>query len=135
MQEAQEKLFRTVDRHYQTERNFLSKQFEKVAVYINDIFCALANHDARFEFDPLSLDDYRCEMVSATEINLICELKGFPECGFEVQGDGANGTVKIRLTDDYLERYGNFVEVIFDFDGTMCSCTTQHDTTENSTKT
>lgn len=105
LKETDEKLFRTVDHHYQTEMHTLTSHFEKVAFYINDVFCALANHDVRFEFDPLSLDDCRCEIVSASEINLICELKHLPDCSYEVHGNGSNGAVRIRLADGYCGSY------------------------------
>ena len=75
----------------------LRDRFEKVAVYINDVFDALANYDARFGFDPVTIDDCRCEIVSHSEMNLICEIKHLPQCCYQAQTDGLDGTVKIQL--------------------------------------
>lgn len=79
-------------------------KYQQVAEYINEIFRALANYDARFEFDPMSFDDHRCEMVSTSEIKLTCELKHISKRDYEVDGDASNGRIQIKLQDD-MHRY------------------------------
>ena len=99
--ESDEEIFRSVYKIHRRETRISSGRFEKVAEYINDIFHALASYDARFDFDPMSIEDDRCEIVSASEMKYICELKHISKGDYEVDGDGSDGAVKIRLLDDH----------------------------------
>ncbi len=67
---------------------------------MNEIFRALANYDVRFEFDLLSVDDHRCEVVSPGELRLTCELKHISKRSYKVEGDASDGRVQIRLRDN-----------------------------------
>jgi nucleotidyltransferase/DNA polymerase involved in DNA repair len=98
--ESDEEVFRAVDGDYQKELKISRSRFEKVALYMNEIFRALASYDVRFEFDPLSVDDHRCEVVSPSELKLTCELKHISKRSYKVEGDASNGRVQIRLRDD-----------------------------------
>lgn len=64
----------------------------------------MGNFDVRYHFDPLSLEDCRCEVASYNEVNLLCTLKEFPleECSFQV--DGKTGAVMIKVSDGYNSR-------------------------------
>lgn len=82
----------------------MRQQFNKAAVCINDLFMAMSNYDIRFHFDPISLDDCRCEMMSMSEVNLLCTIKEFPMQSCVLEGDTKNGAVKIRIDDHYTSR-------------------------------
>lgn len=79
-------------------------QFNKAAAYVNDLFMAMANYDIRFLFDPMSLDDCRCEMMSSNEINLLCTLKEVPIDSCILKGEVTRGAVMIEVAEDYTTR-------------------------------
>ena len=80
--------------------NISRSKYDKVAEYINEIFRSLVSYDVRFEFDPMVIDDHKCEIVSESELRFICQLKHFSEQSFEVIGDASDGRVQIKLRDD-----------------------------------
>lgn len=98
--ENDEEIYRAVHRDYKRVLNISRSKYEKVAEYINEIFRSLANYDVRFEFDPMVIDDDKCEIVSQSELRFICQLKHFSEQSFEVIGDASDGRVQIKLRDD-----------------------------------
>ncbi|XP_028390875.1 uncharacterized protein LOC114515773 isoform X2 [Dendronephthya gigantea] len=99
-----EEIYNSVHRVYRRELRISKSRYEKVAEYINEVFLALANYDARFHFDPMSIDDYQCEIVSPSELRVICELKHLSKFSYEVDGEASDGRVQIRLRDD-VHRY------------------------------
>ena len=78
--------------------------FDKAAAYVNGIFCDLASIDVRFEFDPVSLDDCRCEKVSINEYNVLCNIKHLPYDSLFFQGDITTGAFRVKLNDEYKDR-------------------------------
>jgi hypothetical protein len=100
VKENEDEIFRTVDRDYRRELRITRSKYGKVVEYINEIYRALANYDVRFDFDPVSVDDHRCEVVSSSELKLTCELKHISKRTCEVHGDTANGRIQIKLRDD-----------------------------------
>ena len=97
-------LFHNIDRLMCSDSHRARLGFDKAAAFVNGVFCSLANLDVRFEFDPLSLDDCRCEMVSMNEHNLLCILKQLPYEDVDVVGDGSTGAVHVRFRDGYEDR-------------------------------
>ena len=59
----------------------------------------------RFDFDPFSLDDCRCDFVNACEINVMCSLKHLPMQSLVIEEDSLPGQVKLRLQDGFLDRF------------------------------
>ena len=108
--EDEEEIFRSVDRDYRRELRITRSKCEKVVEYINEIYRALANYDLRFDFDSMSVDDHRCEVVSASELKLTCELKHISKRTCEVHSDSSNGRIQIKLRDDvHRHRYSTVV--------------------------
>lgn len=98
-------LFRNIDLLMREDQRRVQSAFDKAAAYVNGVFCALGNIDVRFEFDPLSLDDCRCEKVSGYEYILMCNLKQLPYEDVGLEGtNGLAGAVKVRLRDGYRDR-------------------------------
>lgn len=77
-----------------------------MATYVDEVFCALAKYDKRFDFDPIPFEDNRCEIISSSEIKLVCELKNFPNNCYKIVGDIENGEAQIRMLENDDERYG-----------------------------
>ena len=82
--------------------------FDRAAAFVNGLFCDLTSIDMRFEFDPVSLDDCRCEKVSVNEFNLMCTLKHLPYEEMDLEGDARCGAVKVRLAESYRDRLAMF---------------------------
>ena len=88
--------------HEEEQRTRLA--FDKAAPLVNNIFSALGNHDVRFEFDSLSVDDCHCERISSNEYNLLCPLKQLPNEDMRVRGKECDGAFTVRLSRNYKER-------------------------------
>ena len=98
--ESDEEIYRSVYRDYRRELRISKSKHEKVTKYINEIFVALAKYDTRFEFDPMSIDDHRFEVISDNELRVTCQLINFSKRNFEVDGNASEGRVQIRLVAD-----------------------------------
>lgn len=77
---------------------------EQLSCHVSDVFQALGNHDVRFDFDPFSLDDCRCDFVNSREINVLCSLKHLPMESLVIEEDGVPGQVKLTLRDGFVDR-------------------------------
>ena len=97
--------FRAVNTHLRQSKEKMRQQFNKAAACINDLFMTMSNYDVRFHFDPISLDDCRCEVMWDNEMNLLCTVKECPLQSCILQGDVASGAVKIKIADHYTTRY------------------------------
>ena len=98
------RLFRKIDQLMREDNTRVLSGFDKAAAFINGLFCDLASIDVRFEFDPLSLDDCRCERITLNEFNLMCTLKHLPYEEMSLEGSEKSGAVKVRLADSYSDR-------------------------------
>ena len=97
-------LFQKVDQLMREDQRRVRSSFEKAAGVINGLFCDLSSIDIRFEFDPVSLDDCRCERVTLNEYNLMCTLKHLPFEEMNLEGDVRSGAVKVKLAESYRDR-------------------------------
>lgn len=102
---SKENFSRKIDQLMREDQRRDHLGFDKAAGFVNGLFCDLASIDVRFEFDPLSLDDCRCEKVTVNEYNVMCTLKQLPYEQMDLEGDGSSGAVKVRLNDDYQDSY------------------------------
>ena len=100
-------LFNKIEQLMREDEIRVRSGFDKAAAFINGLFCDLASIDVRFEFDPVSLDDCRCEIVTFNEFNLMCTLKHLPYEEMSLEGDAKRGALKVKLADDYRDRLGN----------------------------
>ena len=100
--------FTTVNIHLRQSEEKMRQQFNKAAACINELFMTMSNYDVRFYFDPISLDDCRCEIMSNNEVNLLCTIKECPVQSCILQGDVTSGAVMIKIADHYTTRYGIF---------------------------
>ena len=82
----------------------MRQRFNKAAACINDLFMTMSNYDVRYHFDPVSLDDCRCEVMSKNEVNLLCTMKDFPTQSCVLRGDVTSGAVMIKIADNYTTR-------------------------------
>ena len=97
-------IFRLVNASLQEKNQRMRCQFDKAAACVNDLFVAMSNYDVRFYFDPMSIDDCRCECVSPHEVNLLCTLKEVPLESCVLKGEINSGAVLIELNEDYTAR-------------------------------
>ncbi|XP_028391198.1 uncharacterized protein LOC114516045 [Dendronephthya gigantea] len=97
-------IFKSVNFFLRQSEERMRRQFNKAAVCINDLFMTMSNYDVRFHFDPVCLDDCRCEMMSMNQVNLLCTMKEFPRQSCVLEGDVKSGAVMIRIDDHYTSR-------------------------------
>jgi hypothetical protein len=97
-------IFKATNFHLRHNERNMRQQFKKAAASINDLFMTMGNYDVRFHFDPISLDDCRCEVMSKNEVNLLCNMKEFPTQSCILQGDVTSGAVMIKFADHYTTR-------------------------------
>lgn len=97
-------ILRSIDGLMREDRIRTRQTFGKTVPIVNDIFCALGNHDVRFEFNPLTPDDCRCEKISENEYSLLCSLKELPDDELRVEGDEWHGAFTVRLSTKYEDR-------------------------------
>lgn len=97
--------FRAVNTQLRQSEEKMRQQFNKAAACINDLFMTMSNYDVRFHFDPISLDDCRCEVMWDNEVNLLCTMKECPLQSCILQGDVISGAVMIKIADHYTTRY------------------------------
>ena len=97
-------IFKATNFHFRHSEKRMRQQFKKAAEFINDLFMTMGNYDVRFHFDPISLDDCRCEVMSTNEVNLLCNLKEFPMQSCTLQGDVTSGAVYIKFANHYTAR-------------------------------
>ena len=93
-----------IDRLLQEEERLVRSDFETAASYVNGVFCDLASIDVRFEFDPVSLDDCRCEAASMNEYRILCNVKHLPYGCLVLDGNITSGAFQVRLNDEYEDR-------------------------------
>lgn len=97
-------LFQKIEQLMREDQTRFRSGFDKAAAFVNGLFCDLSSIDVRFEFDPVSLDDCRCERVEFNEFNLMCTLKHLPFEEMCLEGDARTGAVKVKLTETYRDR-------------------------------
>jgi hypothetical protein len=97
-------LFHKMEQLMREDQTRVRSGFDKAAAFINGLFCDLSSIDVRFEFDPVSLDDCRCERVALNEFNLMCTLKHLPFEEMSLEGDAKIGAVKVKLAESYRDR-------------------------------
>ena len=97
-------VFQAADFYLRHSEERMRHLFKKAAASINDLFMTMSNYDVRFQFDPISLDDCRCEVMSKNEVNLLCTVKEFPMQSCTLQGDVTSGAVMIKIADHYTTR-------------------------------
>lgn len=78
--------------------------FEELSAHVIDVFRALGDLDVRFDFDPFSFDDCRCDLESAHVVNVLCSLKHVPLESLVIVEDDIPGRVKVRLHDGFVDR-------------------------------
>ena len=101
---SDEELFQKIDQLMRADQRRVRSGFDKAAAVVNGLFCHLSSIDIRFEFDPVSLDDCRCERVTLNEFNLMCTLKHLPFEEMSLEGDVRTGAVKVKLAESYRDR-------------------------------
>ena len=69
---------------------------------VTDLFKALGDYDIRFDFDPFSIDDCQCNVVSSREMNVLCSLKHVPLRSIMIEEGDLPGRVKLKLKDDFI---------------------------------
>ncbi|XP_028391124.1 uncharacterized protein LOC114515990 [Dendronephthya gigantea] len=79
--------------------------FHRVSPLVTDVFQELGNYDIKFDFDPFSVDDCRCNNVSAREINVLCSLKHVPLHALIIEESDLPGGVKLKVKDDFVQRF------------------------------
>ena len=98
-------VFHIVNTSLHAEDIRLRCHFNKAAAYINDLFMTMSNYDVRFHFDPVSLDDCRCGIISPNEVSLLCILKEVPFDSFLLSGDVNSGGIFVEFKENYTTRY------------------------------
>ena len=99
-----EEVFHKIEQLMREDQTRVRLGFDKAAAFINGLFCDLSSIDIRFEFDPVSLDDCRCERVALNEFNLMCTLKHLPYEEMCLEGDARIGAIKVKLAESYSDR-------------------------------
>ena len=97
--------FKSIDQVMSEDQKTISSTFEKVAPYLQEVFTELANHDVRFEFGPVSLEDPRCTMISKNVYSVLCCLQRLPDEHLRVEGDDTEGALSVRLSRKHVQRY------------------------------
>ena len=82
----------------------LSDIDKELSPHVTDVFRALGNYDVRFDFDPFSIDDCRCNILSCREVSVLCSLKHVPLHALVIEEDDMPGGVKLKLKDDFVQR-------------------------------
>jgi hypothetical protein len=83
----------------------LSNIDKELSSYVTDVFQALGNYDVRFDFDPFSIDDCRCDVVSCHEVSVLCSLKHVPLQSLVIEEGELPGGVMLKLKEDFVEKY------------------------------
>ena len=92
-----------IQQHLAKEATELEEISSKLTAHITDIFSALGNYDVRFDFDPFSIEDCRCHIVSTREISVLCSLKHVPLSSLVIEQDVFPGRVKLKLKKDFAD--------------------------------
>ena len=96
--------FQSVDGVMSADHGKIRTAYEKISPYIQEVFTELANHDVRFEFDPVSLYNPRCTMISKHVYSVVCFLKRMPQEYLKVEGSDSDGALTVRLSRSYVQR-------------------------------
>ena len=96
-------LFHKVEKLMREDQTRVRLGFDKAAAFLNGLFCHLSSIDVRFEFDPVSLEDCRCDKLTLNEFNLMCTLKHLPYDQMSLEGDAKIGAVKVKLAESYSD--------------------------------
>ena len=104
-EETNHKILHTINSLMLEDRSRTQAAFDKVAPLINEIFCALANYDIRFDFGSFSLDSCHLEKIAGNEYSLLCPLKQLPADYVRLEGKESTGAWSVRLSRTYEERY------------------------------
>ena len=99
------KIEHLIEEDIKTGATRLSDIDKELSPHVTDVFRALGNYDVRFDFDPFSVDDCRCNILSCHEMSVLCSLKHVPLHALVIEEGDLHGGLMLKLKDDFFQRY------------------------------
>ena len=99
------KIEHLIEEDIKTGATRLSDIDKELSPHVTDVFRALGNYDVRFDFDPFSVDDCRCNILSCHEMSVLCSLKHIPLHALVIEEGDLPGGLMLKLKDDFFQRF------------------------------